>query len=311
MKLIGASPSGKAAGFGPAIRRFESFRPSQLKEISSVSNFHNSEKISKASSFEEAFFHSTETYIHPTAVVGDNVILGKGVKIGPFCTVIGTTTIGENTRLHPHVTIGFPGQVVGVVQSLGTIVIGSNCEIREFVTVHAARTSEGSTRIGNNCYVMHYAHIAHDVVVGNNVVINPNVNLGGHTVIEDRAVIMTGSATHQFAHVGTLTALAPFSGIRQDLPPYCIFSGKPAAFFGLNLIGLKRNSVSRESINALKHIAKLFYQEKLPLQNIVEASAAEPSWGSDHHVQHFLTFITNSARGVSRRCGKDTETELL
>lgn len=276
-----------------------------------MSSLHPLEKNVKASSFEEAFFHSNETYIHPTAVIGDHVTLGKGVKIGPFCTVIGNTSIGENTRLHAHVTIGFPGQVVGVLQSLGTIVIGSNCEIREFVTVHAARTHEGSTRIGNNCYLMHYAHVAHDVVIGNNVVVNPNVNFGGHTVVEDRAVVMTGSATHQFTHIGTLTALAPFSGIRQDLPPFCIFSGKPAAFFGLNVIGLRRNGVPRESINALKTVTNLFYLDKLPLQQVIDASVAQPTWGSDQYVQQFLTFVTKSARGVSRRCGKDSEAELL
>lgn len=276
-----------------------------------MSSFHTTKIDAKASSFEEAFFHSSETYIHPTAVIGDHVTLGKGVKIGPFCTVIGHTTIGDNTRLHAHVTVGFPAQVVGVLQSLGTVSIGSNCELREFVTIHAARTAEGSTRIGNNTYIMHYAHVAHDVVIGNNVVVNPNVNFGGHTVVEDRAVIMTGSATHQFTHIGAFTALAPFSGIRQDLPPFCTFNGKPAGFFGLNAIGLKRNGFSRESINALKQVTKLFYQDKLPLQAIVDASIADPSWGNDQHVQQFLTFVANSARGVSRRCGTDTEAASL
>lgn len=276
-----------------------------------MSSFHLPKTDFEASSFEEAFFHSSETYVHPTAVVGKQVTLSKGVKIGPFCTVIGRTFIGDNTRLHAHVTIGFPGQVVGITESLGTITIGSNCDLREFVTVHAARTNEGATVIGNNTYIMHYSHIAHDAVIGNHVVINPNVNLGGHTIVEDRAIIMTGSATHQFCRIGTFTALSPFSGIRQDLPPFCIFSGKPAGFFGLNAIGLKRNGFSAASINALKHVTKLFYQEKLPLQSILQTSQAEPTWGADEHVQQFLTFVTNSSRGVSRRCGGDTEAASL
>ena len=262
-----------------------------------------SKLASKASSFEEAFFHSTDTYIHPTAIIGESVKLGHGVKVGPFCTVIGNTTIGENTRLHAHVTIGFPGQVVGITQSLGTITIGSNCDLREFVTVHAARTEQGSTIIGDNCYIMHYAHVAHDAMLGNNIVINPNVNLGGHTEIADRAVIMTGSATHQFCKIGRLTALAPFSGIRQDLPPFCIFNGKPAAFFGLNVIGLRRNGIPRESINALKHITKLFYLDKLPTEAIFATAEEDSVLSSDIFVQEFITFVRNSPRGISRRSG--------
>jgi UDP-N-acetylglucosamine acyltransferase len=269
-----------------------------------VSTLHTKQTTTvQASSFEEAFFHSSDTYIHPTAVIGDHVTLGKGVKVGPFCTVIGNTTIGENTRLHAHVTVGFPGQVVGVTQSLGTINIGSNCDLREFVTVHAARTAQGATVIGDNCYLMHYAHVAHDAVLGNNIVLNPNVNLGGHTEIADRAVIMTGSATHQFCKIGRLTALAPFSGIRQDLPPFCIFNGKPAAFFGLNLIGLRRNGAARDSINALKRVTKLFFQDKLPTQTIIAAVAADSTLQQDPFVQEFMAFIHGSQRGVSRRCG--------
>lgn len=268
-----------------------------------MSTLHTTQKIVQASSFEEAFFHSSQTYIHPTAIIGDNVTLGAGVKVGPFCTIIGNTTIGANTRLHAHVTVGFPGQVVGVTQSLGTIKIGSNCDLREFVTVHAARTDTGSTIIGDNCYLMHYAHVAHDVILGNNIVINPNVNLGGHTEIADRAVIMTSSATHQFCKVGRLTALAPFSGIRQDLPPFCIFNGKPAAFFGLNLIGLKRNGASRQSINGLKHVTKLFFQDKMPTAVLADLITADSTLKDDLFIQEFISFILSSPRGVSRRCG--------
>ena len=273
-----------------------------------MSSLQTTQKNLQASSFEGAFFHSSETYVHPTAIVGEHVSLGKGVKIGPFCTVVGNTTIGDGTRLHGHVTVGMPAQVVGVLQNHGKISIGQNCELREFVTVHAARTETGQTRIGDSCYLMHYAHVSHDSVVGNNVVLNPNVNLGGHTEVEDRAVVMTGSATHQFCRIGTLTALAPFSGIRQDIPPFCMFNGKPAAFFGLNVIGLKRNGAGRDNINALKHVTKLFYQDKLPQQAILDAAAVEPTWGHDPFVKQFLAFIISSSRGISRRCGSAPET---
>lgn len=277
-----------------------------MKDFSVKFNTESNLEHVKASFFEEAFFHSSETYIHPTAIVGEHVKLGSNVKVGPFCVIVGNVTIGDNTRLHAHVTIGFPGQVTGLLESLGSIHIGKNCEIREFVTIHAARTAQGSTRIGNNCYLMNFAHVSHDGVLEDNVTLINNASLGGHTHIEKNAIVMANSATHQFSRIGQFTALAPFSGIRQDLPPFCLFSGQPAHFYGLNLIGLKRAGFSRESIYALKHVTKLFYQEKLPLEAITTLADQEPTWGSDAAVKTFLHFIANSSRGVSKKSGLDT-----
>ncbi len=260
----------------------------------------------KASSFEEAFFHSDQTFIHPTAIIGDNVRLGSNVKIGPFCVVTGNVTIGDNTRLHSHVMVGFPGQVTNLKESLGSIHIGNNCELREFVTVHASRYNDGKTSIGNNCYLMNFAHVSHDATLEDNVTLINNVNLGGHTHLEKNVIVMAGSATHQFCRIGQFTALAPYSGIRQDLPPFCLFSGQPAHFYGLNLIGLKRAGFSRDSINALKHVSKLFFQDKQNITTIV-AQATQEAWGSDAYVQSFITFIQQSTRGISHKSGLDVQ----
>lgn len=263
----------------------------------------------KASSFEEAFFASSGTHIHPSSCVGPSVQLGQGVKVGPFCTIVGNTIIGDGTRLYPHATVGYPGQVVGLKQTVGRVEIGQNCELREFVTVHAPRTAEGATKVGNNCYLMNYAHVSHDVILEDNVTLINCVNLGGHTYVEKNAIVMANSATHQFTRIGQFTALAPFSGIRQDLPPFCLFSGQPARFYGLNVIGLKRAGFSRESINALKHLTKLFYQEKLTLDNIEQLAGQDPSWGTDVAVQIFLTFVKQSSRGVSRKAATERENQ--
>lgn len=264
-----------------------------------------------SSFFEESFFKNSETFIHPTATVGANVKLGPGVKIGPFCVVIGNTTIGANTRLHAYVSIGFPGQVLGVKENWGTIEIGSDCELREFVTIHAPRTANGITKIGNRCYLMNFAHASHDVVLEDNVTLINNVSLGGHVHIEKNAIIMANSASHQFCRIGMYAGLGPMSGIRQDLPPFCLYSGKPARFYGLNVIGLKRGGFSRESINALKHVTKLFFQDKLPLEQIIECAQQESSWGSDAQVATFLSFIKNSQRGVSRKTATQPQDEEL
>jgi len=262
----------------------------------------------KASFFEEAFFNLNQTYIHPTAIIGDQVELEDNVKIGPYCVVVGNVKIKSGTRLHAHVVVGFPAQNIGTHASLGALEIGKNCEIREFASIHASKYPHGKTVIGDNCYVMSYCHISHDCVLEDNVTLVNSVNLGGHTHIEKNAILMANAATHQFCRIGQFTALAPFSAIRQDLPPFCIFSGKPAGFAGLNVIGLKRAGLVSENINALKHVAKLLYQDKF-LVSKIEEQAAHEAWGQDLYVQRFIAFIKASSRGVSRKTISENSTD--
>ncbi len=255
---------------------------------------------STQSSFEDFFFSSPETYIHPTTLIGNNVTIHNNVKIGPHCIITGHVTIGSGTRLHSNVIIGFPAQVIGMKDSLGSIVIGNNCEIREFVTIHASRYTDGKTVIGNNCYLMNYAHVSHDVVLEDNVTLINSVNLAGHTYLEKNVIIMANSATHQFCRVGKFSALAPYSAIRQDLPPFGIYSGLPAAFTRLNIIGLRRAGLNAESCDALRIVTRLFYQNKYSLETI-EAMQPTESWGNNPFVHDFISFIKTSKRGVSRR----------
>lgn len=261
----------------------------------------------KGLSFEEGFFHSQETYIHPTAIIGDQVTLGTNVKIGPYCVVIGKVTIGNNTRLHGHVTIGYPAEVKGLMDNHGTITIGEQCEIREFATIHAPRTADGVTSVGNYVYIMNYCHISHNCVVEDYVTMTNGTNLGGHTHVEHHAVLMANSATHQFTRVGQYTCLAAYSAIRQDVPPFSMYWGLPASFSGLNRVGLRRAGFSAETLNAIKHAAKLYFQDKLPFAAIKEAAEAE-DWGAIDAVQTFLAFIEKSNRGVSRKTLADSGT---
>lgn len=259
----------------------------------------------KASYFEEAFFHSNQTYVHPTALVDKNVFLDNNVKIGPYCIVTGNVVIESGTRLHAHVALGFPAQNIGTKASLGNIHIKKNCEIREFASIHASKYHDGKTIIGNNCYIMNYCHVAHDCTLEDHVTLINGSMLGGHTYVERNAILMGNAATHQFTRVGRLTAVAPYSGARQDLPPFCIFNGQPGGFAGLNVIGLKRAGLTIENIRALKSVTQLFYREKLPLQKIQEQAQRE-IWGTDPFVLEFINFVNNSNRGVSRKTASQT-----
>lgn len=251
--------------------------------------------------FEHNFFNTKKTYIHESAIIGPNVKLGKNIKIGAFSILSGNIEIDDNSIIYPHVSIGSPAQNLDTTKSLGLIKIGKNVKIREFASIGASKYENGKTLIGNNCYIMSYSHVAHDVILEENVTLINNVNLGGHVYVEKNAFLMANSAAHQFCRIGQFTSLAPFSGIRQDIPPYSLFSGLPGKFYGLNIIALKRANINKESINAIKHVAKLFYQDKLLLTEIEKKAFQETSWGQNKFVKNFINFIKNSKRGVSRK----------
>ena len=250
--------------------------------------------------FEEEFFCSDATYVHETSIIGPDVELDDNVKVGPYCTIIGKVKIGSGTKIFPNVSIGFPAQDLGTHKSLGTIEIGKNCYIREFVSINASKSEDGRASIGNNCYLMNFSHVAHDVTLEDNVVIINSVNLGGHSHIESYVMLMANTAVHQYCRIGRFSCITPFSGTRQDIPPFSMFTGQPSHFSGLNLIALKRANISRESIHAIKTATRLYFQEKLPLE-IIKELASKDAWGHNEYAQEFLKFIETSHRGVSRR----------
>lgn len=255
-------------------------------------------------SFEESFYHSSDTFVHPTAIVGPNVELAHGVKVGPYAVISGSVTIGKNTQIHAHVTIGTPAQDVGVVQPLGRVEIGAHTIIREFATINAPKTDNGITKVGDHCYCMHFSHVAHDVVLEDYVVLTNNAQIAGHAHLESHVIMMAHTGVHQWCHVGKYSALTPYSAARQDIPPFSLFVGQPAAWTGLNRVGLQRAGFASSSIDALKALMSWFYRDKVPLAQLHERVAVQ-SWHNDPAVVYALTFLQNSTRGVSRQHVKD------
>jgi len=251
-------------------------------------------------SFEDSFFYSSDVYIHPTAHVGPKVQLGVGTKIGPYTIITGNVTIGDHSRAHSHVIIGTPAQADTVKTPLGKIIIGKNTIIKEFATISAPRKAGGTTQIGDNCFCMHFSHIAHDAIIENHATLANHAQIAGHAHIAKHALLMAHAVVHQFCRIGAYAALAPFSGCRQDIPPYGLYAHQPALFAGLNRVKLKRAAFSEDSQRALKKLTDLFYRLKLPFQTIKETCIKEP-WGNDIHVQNFLTFVESSDRGISRQ----------
>jgi UDP-N-acetylglucosamine acyltransferase len=255
--------------------------------------------------------------IHPTAVVDPRSDIDASVQIGPYSIVKEHVTIGPGTTIGPHVviepfvTIGPKCQIyqfaaIGAVpQSLKFkgektyATIGRETVIREFVTVHRGTGFGGGiTEIGEKCFVMAYAHIAHDCHIGREVVLANNATLGGHITIGDHATLGGLVAIHQFVHIGDYAFIGGFSGVTKDVPPYVIAAGPRIKLHGLNIVGLKRHGFSGNAISLLKKTYRLIFRIGLTLTQAIERVRAEVDQVPE--VVNFVNFITSSERGVTR-----------
>jgi len=228
--------------------------------------------------------------IHPTAVIGDSVRLGDNATIGPFCVleghvtlganavlkshvaISGNTTIGDNVKIYPFASIGSDPQDLKYKGEETRLLIGDHCIIREGVTINPGTvTGSGETRIGNACVFLANSHVAHDCVVGNNVILSNGVLLAGHVRLGDHVIMGGASAIHQFTRVGDYAFVGGLAGVENDVIPFGISLGNRAYLCGVNLIGMKRHGFSRESIHAVRQAYKdLFIEQTDTLQKRVE-----------------------------------------
>jgi UDP-N-acetylglucosamine acyltransferase len=196
------------------------------------------------------------TRIDRTAVIGDDVVIGKNNEIGPYAVILGKVVIGDSNWIGPHVAIGGPAQLKGGAHASGwqnepgegSIFIGDGNVIREFSTVHHSTSDDTPTRIGNRCYLMAGAHVPHDAHIGTDVTICNSVLIGGHTVVRDRTNIGLGSVVHQRLIIGEGVMVGMGSVVTNDLPSYALAFGSPARVKGANAVGLRRHGVDEELI---------------------------------------------------------------
>ncbi len=255
--------------------------------------------------------------IHPTAVVDPKAEIDSSVEIGPYAIVREHVTIGPETTIGPHaviepfVSIGaccqiFQFAAIGAVpQSLKFrgektyVKIGRETVIREFATIHRGTGFGGGiTEIGEKCFIMAYAHIAHDCRVGREVVLANNATLGGHITIGDHATLGGLVAVHQFVQIGDYAFISGLSGIPKDVPPYVIAAGSRIKLHGLNIVGLKRHGFSDNTISLLKKTYRLIFRIGLTLNEAIARVRAEVDQIPE--VVNFVNFITSSQRGVTR-----------
>jgi UDP-N-acetylglucosamine acyltransferase len=252
--------------------------------------------------------------IHPTALIEDGARLGAGVEIGPFCHVAsrvslddgvrllshvvvkGVTRIGAGTVVHPGAVLGGEGQIRGNDFPEGRLEIGAGCVLRELVTMNCgSRKDKGVTTVGARGYFMAGSHVGHDCVVGDDVTFANSVALGGHSQIGDGVIFGGLSAVQQFGRVGKGAMVGGLTGINRDVIPYAMAFGDHAELAGLNLIGLKRRGLPRDTINALRAgFRMIFYGQGGDVKS--RAQDVKAQWPDIAEIDEVVDFILAPAK---------------
>jgi len=238
--------------------------------------------------------------IGPFAVLQGKIRLGPGCVVGPQVVLIGELTVGARNRFHTGCVIGDDPQHNGYDGSLSAAVIGSGNVFREGVTVHRGMPRTGrTTTIGDRNLFMANAHIAHDCVVGSDVVLANGALVGGHCDIEDRVFLSGNIAVHQFCRVGKMGMVGGTSCISQDLPPFWIVQGRINELHGVNIVGMRRAGMSRDEITAIRFAYKLFVRKRLPIPDAI--AELREIYGTLDAVKHFIGFVEKTKRGICSR----------
>lgn len=260
---------------------------------------------------------TSEVKIHPTAIVDPTAELGDNVSIGPYSIIKGDTVIGPGTTIASHVvidqyvTIG-PDCTIFQYASVGAapqdlkyhgektyLKIGRGTVIREFVTINRGTgVGGGMTELGEDCYLMAYAHVAHDCRIGRKVILANNSTLAGHIVIGNHVSVGGLVAIHQFVCVGDYAYIGGKSAVVKDVPPFVIAAGDRAKLHGLNKVGLQRHNFSPSTMSALKKAYRIMFRIGLTSTEAVERIRAEVDQIPE--VIKFIDFINASSRGVTR-----------
>jgi UDP-N-acetylglucosamine acyltransferase len=252
-----------------------------------------------------------QAIIDPSARIAPDAQIGPYVVIGPGVEINSGTSIGAHTVIHRHTKIGCNNQVDAFVSLGGDpqhthykgemthLEIGDNNIIREFCTLNRGTVQGGGiTRLGNGNFLMAYAHIAHDCVVGNEVVLANNTSLAGHVTVGDYVIFGAFCGVHQFVNIGAYSFLGRATKVGQDIPPYVLVTGSPGSPRGLNLVGLKRHGFNEKTLRTLRRAYSLVYRQGLRLQDAVDQLV--PMIDVCPELKPFIEMLERSKRGMAR-----------
>lgn len=252
--------------------------------------------------------HST-AIIHPTAKIAKNVnidayaVIGPDVVIADGChirahTVLEYAELGENCVVYPFVSIGLEPQHLKYKGEKTKVVVGARCQFRESVTIHRGTALDKNvTIIGNDCYFMALSHVAHDCVIGDNVVMANGAQLAGHVQVGNNVFISTTVGIHQFTRIGAGALISGGAMVPLDVAPFCIAQGDRATLKGLNVIGMRRMGLKKENIKAVKEAYRAVFHSKLLLAEALKTAALQ---SEDPYVAMFRQFLSSPKRGYIR-----------
>ena len=246
----------------------------------------------------------TGVEVGPYSVIGPNVVIGSGTVVGPHVVIEGHTTIGRDNKLFQFSSIGAAPQDKKWNGEPTRLEIGDGNTIREFVTFNLGTVQDkGVTRLGNDNWISAYVHLAHDCQVGSHTIFSNNAQLAGHVEVGDHAILSGYCGVHQFCKIGAHAFIGMYTSLTQDVPPFVMVAGNPAAAKGINVEGLKRRGFTREQIDAIRAAYKLIYRGGLTLEeakaSLQEQEGALPSDAAEQ-VRSMREFLGVATRGIVR-----------
>ncbi|MBQ8939380.1 MAG: acyl-ACP--UDP-N-acetylglucosamine O-acyltransferase [Paludibacteraceae bacterium] len=236
--------------------------------------------------------------ISPLAYVSPKAQIGRNVTIDAFAYIDDNVILGDNCHVFPSAVIGAVPQDLKYRGEETWTVIGDNCVLREFVTVHRGTASKGKTVIGSNNLIMAYCHVAHDCILHDNIIMSNATQLAGEVEVDDFAIIGGGTLVHQFSHIGSHVMIQGGSKINKDIPPYVIAARDPIAFCGINSVGLNRRGFTPEQIHTIQETYRLIYNSGLIVSQALERIEAEIPASPERNL--ILDFVRASTRGIVR-----------
>ncbi len=239
---------------------------------------------------------ATGCEIGPYCIVGDGVILGEGCWLQHHVSLNGPAIIGKANQFFSFTSVGQRSQDLKYAAEPTHLEIGDSNTFREFVTVNRGTAPGAKTIIGSRNHFLAYCHIAHDCIVGSDVIFSNNGTLAGHVTVEDHVILGGFTAVHQFCRIGRFAMTGGCSKIVQDVPPYMIADGNPARIRGINKVGLERHGYLPETLRHLKESYRLLYRSDLNVAQAVEQIRAELPDNPD--LEHLVGFVTQSSRGI-------------
>ncbi len=236
--------------------------------------------------------------IGPYCVIGEHVILGENSSLHSHVVIDGHTTLGRANEIYPFASIGLKTQDLKWKGGLTRTLIGDENTFREYVTIHSATGDGEVTVVGSRNNILAYCHVAHNVTLGDHIIMSNVATLAGHVTVQDYAVIGGLAAIHQFCRIGKMAIVGGCSKVVQDVPPFMLADGNPAETRTVNKVGMERNHISEEAQDALRRAYKILFREGLTISNaLVRIEAELPALPE---VSHLIEFTRSSSRGISK-----------